>query len=103
MIDEESKSGAEAHVTPPPNDEPASRYSKSAQWTIVVIVALAGYLRSVDTSDIAGRAQPPSSPLPASIYFPAIPALAKAFEESTENINLVVTIYLVFQGVCTND
>lgn len=38
------------------------------------------------------------SPLPANIYFPAIPTLARAFHQSTETINQTVTVYLVFQG-----
>jgi multidrug resistance protein len=39
------------------------------------------------------------SPLPANIYFPAIPTLAKAFGQSIETINQTVTVYLVFQGL----
>src|SRR5437763_1733451 len=40
-----------------------------------------------------------SSPLPANIYFPAIPTLARAFHESLDDINQTVTVYLVFQGI----
>lgn len=40
-----------------------------------------------------------SSPLPANIYFPAIPTLAKAFSRSLDAINQTVTIYLIFQGI----
>ena len=39
------------------------------------------------------------SPLPANIYFPAIPTLARAFNKSSDAINQTVTIYLVFQGI----
>ncbi|KAF2765115.1 MFS general substrate transporter [Teratosphaeria nubilosa] len=60
-----------------------SPYSKREQWIIVSIVALAGLF----------------SPLPANIFFPAIPQLAADFHRSTEDINLTVTIYLVFQGI----
>jgi hypothetical protein len=41
-----------------------------------------------------------TSPLPANIYFPAIPTLAQVFGKSTELINVTVTVYLVMQGVC---
>lgn len=40
-----------------------------------------------------------SSPLPANIYFPAIPTLAKAFGQSIDAMNQTVTVYLVFQGL----
>jgi len=43
------------------------------------------------------------SPLPANIYFPAIPTLSNVFEESVESINLTVTVYLAMQGVCMSD
>jgi multidrug resistance protein len=39
------------------------------------------------------------SPLPANIYFPAIPTIAKAFGQSVDDINQTVTVYLVFQGI----
>lgn len=39
------------------------------------------------------------SPLTANIYFPAIPAISKAFHKSTELINLTVTMYMILQGV----
>ena len=37
--------------------------------------------------------------MPANIYFPAIPTIAKAFTKSTDLINQTVTVYLVFQGI----
>jgi hypothetical protein len=40
------------------------------------------------------------SPLPANIYFPAIPVLSDSFGKSTELLNQTVTVYLVFQGIC---
>lgn len=40
------------------------------------------------------------SPLPANIYFPAIPVLSKDFGKSTELLNQTVTVYLAFQGIC---
>ncbi|KZV71946.1 MFS general substrate transporter [Peniophora sp. CONT] len=39
------------------------------------------------------------SPLTANVYFPAIPVMAEQFHKSTEQINLTVTVYMVFQGV----
>ncbi|KAF1917802.1 major facilitator superfamily domain-containing protein [Ampelomyces quisqualis] len=64
-------------------EAPYSIYSNKEKWTIVGMVALAGFY----------------SPLPANIYFPAIPTLAKAFHQSTEAMNQTVTIYLIFQGL----
>ena len=40
------------------------------------------------------------SPLTANSYFPAIPTIAAEFHKSTELINLTVTVYIIFQGVC---
>lgn len=40
------------------------------------------------------------SPLTANIYLPAIPTMAAAFHKSTELINITVTVYMVFQGIC---
>ncbi|KAI8943381.1 hypothetical protein NX059_001394 [Plenodomus lindquistii] len=59
---------------------PYSIYSKKEKWLIVAMVALAG-------------------PLPANIYFPAIPTIARAFHKSVDDINQTVTVYLVFQGI----
>ncbi|KAL1796053.1 hypothetical protein ACET3X_006277 [Alternaria dauci] len=62
---------------------PYSIYTSKEKWLIVAMVALAGFY----------------SPLPANIYFPAIPTLARAFGKSIEDINQTVTVYLVFQGI----
>ncbi|KAH6880528.1 major facilitator superfamily domain-containing protein [Thelonectria olida] len=64
-------------------DEPYSVYTKREKWFIVVFVAIAGLY----------------SPLPANIYFPAIPSLSVVFGQSIEALNQSVTTYLVFQGV----
>lgn len=69
--------------TPTPEQQPYSIYTRGEKWWLVAIVALAGFL----------------SPLPATIYFPAIPQLTKVFNESTEAVNTTVTVYLVFQGL----
>ncbi|KAI1864476.1 uncharacterized protein JN550_008763 [Neoarthrinium moseri] len=65
--------------------EPYSIYSRNEKWFIVGIVAVAGFYRHV-------------APLPANIYFPAIPMMSKAFETSEEVINQTVTAYLIMQG-----
>ncbi|KAI4958839.1 hypothetical protein J4E86_004447 [Alternaria arbusti] len=62
---------------------PYSIYTSKEKWLIVAMVALAGFY----------------SPLPANIYFPAIPTLARAFNQTSEAINQTVTVYLVFQGI----
>lgn len=64
------------------NPPPYSVYIRSGKWMLVGIVAVAGLF----------------SPLPANIYFPAIPTLATVFQRSVEDINLTVTIYLAMQG-----
>ncbi|KAK0709295.1 major facilitator superfamily domain-containing protein, partial [Lasiosphaeria miniovina] len=61
---------------------PPSIYTRSGKWTLVGMVAVAGLF----------------SPLPANIYFPAMPALAAVFGRSAEDINLSVTVYLALQG-----
>lgn len=40
------------------------------------------------------------SPMTANIYFPAIPLLSQDFGISVSLINLTVTVYLIFQGIC---
>ncbi|KAF8308360.1 MFS general substrate transporter [Clavulina sp. PMI_390] len=64
-------------------DVPYSVFTPRQKWAIVFLAACAGMF----------------SPLAANIYFPAIPSLAKAFGRSTQEINLTVTIYMVFQGI----
>ncbi|KAF5312980.1 hypothetical protein D9619_002950 [Psilocybe cf. subviscida] len=70
--------------TSPENiDSEASRFSKREKWFIVCFTAFVGLF----------------SPLTANIYFPALPALSRAFNKSTELINLTVTMYMILQGV----
>ncbi|KAF9889833.1 hypothetical protein FE257_006923 [Aspergillus nanangensis] len=66
----------------PPQSQPYSIYTRKEKWILVTLVAFAGLF----------------SPLPANIYFPAIPKLTQVFNRSVEDMNLTVTIYLVFQG-----
>ncbi|KAK7408633.1 multidrug transporter [Neonectria punicea] len=66
-----------------PEEQPYSIYTKHEKWFIVTMVAIAGLY----------------SPLPANIYFPAIPTLSLEFGQSIEALNQSVTTYLIFQGV----
>ncbi|KAJ7504883.1 major facilitator superfamily domain-containing protein [Mycena galericulata] len=63
-------------------EEPYSIFTAREKWFIVSLIAFGGLL----------------SPLSGSIYFPAIPTLAVAFNKSIELINLTVTLNMVFQG-----
>ncbi|KAF7319070.1 MFS general substrate transporter [Mycena chlorophos] len=65
--------------------EPHSIFKAREKWAIVSLVSF-GML---------------FSPLSANIYFPAIPTLDVAFNKSTELINLTVTLFMVFQGICS--
>ncbi|KAL1682314.1 major facilitator superfamily domain-containing protein [Schizophyllum commune] len=67
----------------PPVEEKPSRYTRKETWFIVFVVAIAGLF----------------SPLPANIYFPAIPTLTGVFHKSTSSLNLTVTVYLILQGI----
>lgn len=62
---------------------PYSVYSLTEVWCIVSMGALSSLF----------------SPLSSNIYFPAIPAIASAFHQSVENINITVTVYMIFQGI----
>ncbi|KAI0756845.1 MFS general substrate transporter [Daedaleopsis nitida] len=64
-------------------NRPYSIYTSREKWFIVGVAAFAALF----------------SPLTANIYFPAIPTIAAAFHESTELINLTVTVYMVVQGI----
>lgn len=39
------------------------------------------------------------SPLSANIYFPVIPSIADDLSTTVEDINISVTVYMVFQGI----
>ncbi|GJN90279.1 hypothetical protein Rhopal_003285-T1 [Rhodotorula paludigena] len=53
------------------------------RWFIVIMVALAGLF----------------SPLSANIYFPVIPSIADDLSTTVEDINISVTVYMIFQGI----
>ncbi|KAK0466462.1 MFS general substrate transporter [Desarmillaria tabescens] len=69
---------------PQETEKPYSVYSTKEKWFIVALIAFAGLF----------------SPLTANIYLPAIPVLTVDFNKSTELINITVTVYMVFQGLC---
>lgn len=81
---------------------PYSAFSKNQKWTIVGLVALAAFFRCVCCPHVLRMYAHYRriSPFTANIYFPAIPAMSRAFHKSTELINLTVTVYMVFQGIC---
>lgn len=58
-------------------------YSVKEKWAIVILASVTSAFSTV------------SSP----IYLPAIPTLERHFHSTTENINLTVTIYSIFQGI----
>jgi hypothetical protein len=104
-------SSSPSQVSAPEEEQRYSIYTRSEKWFIVAIVAAAGLCRRVPpSSPDSPRWDPGSwqvapniacySPLPANIYFPAIPVMAQAFSTSQEVINQTVTAYLVMQGAC---
>ncbi|CAK7227724.1 multidrug transporter [Sporothrix eucalyptigena] len=71
---------ANMSLPPPP---PYHVYTRHEKWCMVGLVAVTGLY----------------SPLPANIYFPALPTLAQVFHVSTEAMNQTVTAYLLMQGI----
>ena len=62
---------------------PYSVFSRKKTWLIVFMVSTAGFF----------------SPLNSNSYFPSIPVIASDLGRTVEDINLTVTVYLVFQGI----
>ncbi|KAK0484927.1 major facilitator superfamily domain-containing protein [Armillaria novae-zelandiae] len=58
-------------------------YTQGHIWFVVSLVSLAGL----------------ASPFPATIYFPALPILTQEFHETTERLNLTLTVFLVPMAV----
>ncbi|KAG9048822.1 hypothetical protein FS837_011905 [Tulasnella sp. UAMH 9824] len=78
----------EAPSTPSPQSAPTSAapfsaFTRREKWLIVAMAGMAGIF----------------SPISSSIYFPAIPTIAKEFHTSVSLINLTVTAYMIAQGV----
>ncbi|KAI6136302.1 major facilitator superfamily domain-containing protein [Pisolithus sp. B1] len=83
-----SQQGDVEKIVPSPSsdgaEKPYSIYTPPERWFIVATASLAALF----------------SPLAAMVYMPAIPVIATDFHKSVELINLTVTVYMVFQGVC---
>lgn len=60
-----------------------SAFTRRQKNAIIGLAAFAGWFSSVSSF----------------IYFPAIPSIAKDLNQSTENINLTVTAYLIVSGI----
>ncbi|CAO0795031.1 unnamed protein product [Mucor circinelloides] len=65
------------------SSEPYSVFPRNKKLLIVTICCLTGIV----------------SPLSANIYFPALDAIQKDLDTTTELVNLTVTVYMVFQGL----
>jgi hypothetical protein len=83
-------------------DNLPEQYSKRQKWFIVCMISFAGIIRCVVLSEkyLSMNQWPLASPFTGNIYFPAIPIIAEDFHKSIELINLTVTMYLIFQGIC---
>lgn len=84
-------------------EEPFSVFTTREKWTLIVMTSYAGFFRSVYVLSCAGAVDQKFrfiSATSSSIYFPVIPTLAKDFNTSISLINLTVTSYLIFQGLC---
>ncbi|CAI6329105.1 unnamed protein product [Periconia digitata] len=81
--DKQGTGNADVPVSEGEISDQYSVYTRKEKWIIVGLVALAGFY----------------SPLPANIYFPAIPQLSSAFGVTIEAMNQTVTVYLIFQGI----
>ncbi|KAG8992036.1 hypothetical protein FRB94_012033 [Tulasnella sp. JGI-2019a] len=62
---------------------PYSSFSTATRWLIVCLGGIAAIF----------------SPISSNIFVPAIPTLARDFNESNEKISLAVTVYLIFQAI----
>lgn len=67
---------------PESEDAPYSAFSPKQRTMILTVVCIAGL----------------TSPLSSLMYTPALPAIANSLGVSISDINLTVTIYLIFQG-----
>jgi hypothetical protein len=93
-----SRNDLPAPITP---EQPYSLFSRGDKWLIITLIAVAGALRyDLPCPSCRFSSANDRSPLTANIYFPALPILADAFETNQERMNLSVTIYMVFQGIC---
>ncbi|SJL10096.1 uncharacterized protein ARMOST_13478 [Armillaria ostoyae] len=95
----ESNRAISAATTPHTPDP----YTQGNIWFIVSLVSLAGLARLVlhRVTVLPNVLKDGSftSPFPATIYFPALPVLTQVFHETTERLNLTLTIFLVPMAV----
>ncbi|KAK1827420.1 major facilitator superfamily domain-containing protein [Podospora conica] len=71
-VDEKKDAEAPYHV-----------FTNGKKWELVFIVSLAGLFSSLSSN----------------IYFPAIPAIAKAIDTDISLVSFTITIYMIFQGL----
>ncbi|KLT46062.1 MFS general substrate transporter [Cutaneotrichosporon oleaginosum] len=67
----------------PRAEKPFSAFSEHTKWFIITLAALGSIC----------------SPISTNIFVPAIPMLVNAFSVSPEKINLLITLFMVFQGI----
>ncbi|KAK0216792.1 MFS general substrate transporter [Armillaria fumosa] len=79
---EASESNSTIGMTTVPNAVPIP-YTPRNIWFIVSLVSLAGL----------------ASPFPSTIYYPALPVLTQVFHETTERLNLTLTMFMVPMAV----
>ncbi|KAG8990670.1 hypothetical protein FRB94_013187 [Tulasnella sp. JGI-2019a] len=70
-------------ITSASSSKPYSAFSTATKWLIVCLGGTAAIF----------------SPISSNIFVPAIPTLARDFNESNEKISLAVTVYLIFQAI----
>jgi|ERR1700727_1964083 hypothetical protein len=84
--------------------KPYSIFTRGEKWVVVSIASIAATYRwavyLMPHYLVSPMLNCLSSPLTANIYFPAVPTIAAAFHKSIELINITVTVYMVFQGIC---
>ncbi|CAK7221107.1 hypothetical protein SBRCBS47491_004415 [Sporothrix bragantina] len=77
-----SPSSSPPALPPLPPARPFSAFSDRQRWCIVFLASLAAVF----------------GPISSNIYVPAIPQITEAFHESTQRVDLTLTVYLVVQA-----
>ncbi len=79
-------------------------YTRGNIWFVVSLVSLAGLARLVPHCVAVPRYvlknKTFTSPFPTTIYYPSLPVLTQVFHETTERLNLTLTMFLVPMAVC---
>lgn len=84
-------------------EKPYSVFTNREKWILIGMTSYAALLRYIRHLAHSTKQTDASSPLSSAIYFPALPTMAKDFSVSVSLINLTVTFYLIFQGLCKKD